>query len=665
MKFVTFLATVFLFSFHAFAQNVGIGTNIPQSKLLIKGGLLLDSTVGGTPVSGPGTRMMWIPSKGAFRAGNAFTDHWDDVNIGNYSAALGNGSIAVGENSFATGNANYASGQSAVAMGSITQANGNQSVAMGYDCIAIGENSFVTGSQNYVTGLNAASLGYQNYITGMESLASGRFNEINAAFAVAFGMLNWGKANAGSVFGENNFGKSYAGAVFGMYNDTADANPTSPVLTNRLFEIGNGTNNSNRKNALTVLASGNIGVNTTVPVATFHVQNGSVLFDGTTGNTPVSGSGTRMMWIPAKGAFRAGSASSNYWDDINIGVHSAAFGDGNKASGLNSFAAGNFNIADGESSVVFGHGNQAGINYAMAIGSSNNAMGYYSFAGGNGNTSAGENDFAFGYQNNNIGIYSATFGSQNKITGQMSFVAGIKNISKSWAGTVVGSYNDTTDLSPNSPGSFNRTFQVGIGSNDQNRANALTVLQSGNIGIGEVSPTVPLNFKSTAGNKISLFGNGTNHFGIGTQASLLQLYTDASSSDIAFGYGNSNSFNENFRVKGNGDGILKGNITVQNGKGLIRSNDGTQQKKVTKDVLVNVSLPAGSSTSIAFTFPEAFSAAPDTYIGNVVSGAGGWAEVVMSLANITTTGGNLYIHNPRSVLWTPNFTVKIIAIGAQ
>ena len=665
MKFVTFLATIFLFSFHAFAQNVGIGTNIPQSKLHIKGGLLLDSTVGGTPVSGPGTRMMWIPSKGAFRAGNAFTDHWDDVNIGNYSAALGNGSIAVGENSFATGNANYASGQSAVAMGSITQANGNQSVAMGYDCIAIGENSFVTGSQNYVTGLNAASLGYQNYITGMESLASGRFNEINAAFAVAFGMLNRGKANAGSVFGENNFGKSYAGAVFGMYNDTADANPASPVLTNRLFEIGNGTNNSNRKNALTVLASGNIGVNTTVPVATFHVQNGSVLFDGTTGNTPVSGSGTRMMWIPAKGAFRAGSASSNYWDDINIGVHSAAFGDGNKASGLNSFAAGNFNIADGESSVVFGHSNQAGINYAMAIGSSNNAMGYYSFAGGNGNTSAGENDFAFGYQNNNIGIYSATFGSQNKITGQMSFVAGIKNISKSWAGTVVGSYNDTTDLSPNSPGSFNRTFQVGIGSNDQNRANALTVLQSGNIGIGEVSPTVPLNFKSTAGNKISLFGNGTNHFGIGTQASLLQMYTDAASADIAFGYGNSSAFSENFRVKGNGDGTLKGNLTVQNGKGIIRSADGTQKKQITTSVIVNLSLPAGTTSSVTFTFSESFSTAPDVYVGNVTSGTGGWAEVVMSLSNISTTGGTLYVHNPRGVLWTPNFTVKIIAIGAQ
>jgi len=111
--------------------------------------------------------------------------------------------------------------------------------------------------------------------------------------------------------------------------------------------------------------------------------------------------------------------------------------------------------------------------------------------------------------------------------------------------------------------------------------------------------------------------------------------------------------------------VVNGNIVVQNDKGLIRSNNGTQQKKVTTDVLVNVTLAAGATTAIYFPFPESFSTAPDTYIGNVISGAGGWGEVTMSVALISTTGGFLYVYNPRSSSANPNFTIRIIAIGAQ
>ena len=39
--------------------------------------------------------------------------------------------------------------------------------------------------------------------------------------------------------------------------------------------------------------------------------NGVILSTGTTGATPVSGSGTRLMWIPEKGAFRAGNVAGD------------------------------------------------------------------------------------------------------------------------------------------------------------------------------------------------------------------------------------------------------------------------------------------------------------------------------------------------------------------
>jgi hypothetical protein len=79
---------------------------------------------------------------------------------------------------------------------------------------------------------------------------------------------------------------------------------------------------------------------------------------------------------------------------------------------------------------------------------------------------------------------------------------------------------------------------------------------SGNVGIGEANPGFPLNFASSMGDKIALYGNTGATFGIGIQASLLQIHSDTSTSDIAFGYGSSSSstsFTERMRVKGNGN----------------------------------------------------------------------------------------------------------------
>lgn len=58
------------------------------------------------------------------------------------------------------------------------------------------------------------------------------------------------------------------------------------------------------------------------------------------GNPPVSGAGTRMMWYPDKGAFRAGTISSDHWDKDNVGVNSVAFGFNSTASGKRSVAIG-------------------------------------------------------------------------------------------------------------------------------------------------------------------------------------------------------------------------------------------------------------------------------------------------------------------------------------
>ena len=74
---------------------------------------------------------------------------------------------------------------------------------------------------------------------------------------------------------------------------------------------------------------------------------------------------------------------------------------------------------------------------------------------------------------------------------------------------------------------------------------------NGNVGIGTTTPGFPLSFANTRGDKISLWGQSGNIFGIGVQEGL-QLYTATATSDITFGYGSSAAMTETMRIKGNG-----------------------------------------------------------------------------------------------------------------
>jgi hypothetical protein len=85
------------------------------------------------------------------------------------------------------------------------------------------------------------------------------------------------------------------------------------------------------------------------------------------------------------------------------------------------------------------------------------------------------------------------------------------------------------------------------------QSDALFINESGNVGIGTRTPGFPLTFPSQLGDKISLLGQSGNHYGFGIQGSLLQIHTDTVGSDIAFGYGKSDSLTETMRIKGNGN----------------------------------------------------------------------------------------------------------------
>ena len=90
----------------------------------------------------------------------------------------------------------------------------------------------------------------------------------------------------------------------------------------------------------------------------------------------------------------------------------------------------------------------------------------------------------------------------------------------------------------------------------------------GNIGIGGVAnPAFPLSMGVNFGDKISLYGNSINHYGLGVQLNSLQIHTDNSAGSIAFGHGSSTAFTERARIINNGtDGMsLKGRLHLLNG----------------------------------------------------------------------------------------------------
>ena len=279
-----------------------------------------------------------------------------------------------------------------------------------------------------------------------------------------------------------------------------------------------------------LFAQGKVGINTSTPSAMLHVKDSSVIFTGPSsipspGNSPVNGSGTRLMWFPNKASFRVGYVGSTQWDNANIGNFSMGFGFNTIASGPHSTAMGGTTTASGYASTTLGVSTIASASYTTALGRETSAT--------------GENAFATGRQTEAEGYYSTTMG--------------LSTLAKSYASVVLGRFNDTTSTSATTWNTDDPVFIIGNGTATNSRKNALTVLKNGNIGIGIANPGFLLNFPSALGNKISLYGNSGNHFGFGIQTSLLQIYTDNNLGDIAFGYGSSASFTERMRIKGNGN----------------------------------------------------------------------------------------------------------------
>lgn len=106
---------------------------------------------------------------------------------------------------------------------------------------------------------------------------------------------------------------------------------------------------------------------------------------------------TRAFFNKAKGAFRAGQAFADQWDDISVGVNSHAEGQGTTASGTQSHAEGSSTLASGHSSHAEGSGTQATASSTHAEGSTTQATEVGAHAEGQETVASGNNSHAEGY----------------------------------------------------------------------------------------------------------------------------------------------------------------------------------------------------------------------------------------------------------------------------
>jgi hypothetical protein len=332
---------------------------------------------------------------------------------------------------------------------------------------------------------------------------------------------------------------------------------------------------------------------------------------------PILPAGRRLIWYPGRAAFRVGGVTGPQWDNDSIGGYSIAGGFNTKAKGNFSIAFGYSSEATAENSVALGSSAQANGQFSVALGPTS-ATGYGSFSAGFDSYATNTGSVAVGYELYAKAVGAATFGiyndnSDNPSPGVSSpsdriFQIGNGSGARSNAMTVLRNgnvgigtvnpfgklhirvapvgpalpYGDGFVLENNNSNyltfltgdTYESGVIFGLGSNNVggniiynnagtpkgfqfrtlNNTARMVIDSLGRVGIGTVAPKVALTFPGVAGDKISLWNDGSaTHYGFGIQNGLLQVFTKTISDDVAFGYGASGTFTETMRIKGNGN----------------------------------------------------------------------------------------------------------------
>ncbi len=324
---------------------------------------------------------------------------------GMYATAVGSSTASA---TYTTaGGAATASAIGATAFGEQTQATGAEAMAAGYYSVASGQFATAIGGRNYAEGFASTALGVGNRAKAYGGVVVGAFNDTSdmvsnpnaytmteRVFQVANGYKQGlftpaVQSNALTILRNGNTG-------IGVLNPTAkldvagnlkitdgtqgvgkvltsDANGNASWQTPAGGSSGwglNGNSGTSNMNFLGTTSAVDLTFKTNNETGLVLQSNGTLVATGSTvnGGAPNLGAGSRMMWIPALGAFRAGTVTGNHWNAINVGYYSTAMGYNAQAPGYGGVALGSDVAAGGQYSIALGKDATTGAANTVAIG---------------------------------------------------------------------------------------------------------------------------------------------------------------------------------------------------------------------------------------------------------------------------------------------------------
>jgi hypothetical protein len=317
----------------------------------------------------------------------------------------------------------------------------------------------------------------------------------------------WFRENTNRIYydlGNVGIGTSQPGSLLELASATGNPTITFDIGGVNLFSIGV---NTKAKDAFVIAKGGNldvpvfafrdnnIGIGINQPSSNLQVSgNSGIIFSGTFGSTTPfteTGRGAKMIWYPAKAAFRAGFVLFDQWDQANLANYSVGFGHSPLVTGEGASVGGGYrNIASGLYATIPG-------------GFSNQASGDYSFAAGHEAKAVHRGSFVWAdyTPTSAASAFSSSAGNQFLIRAQNGVGIGTSNTIGS-ALTIAKAGNSQTFL------------LRAIGNNG---VDAFSVTTSGNVGIGTSRP---------GNNRLTVMGGGV---GIGTTSSFGTLTIKAHS----------------------------------------------------------------------------------------------------------------------------------------
>jgi hypothetical protein len=375
---------------------------------------------------------------------------------------------------------------------------------------------YVDASATYNIGVGTDNPKAKLAVEGGIDASGFTINGVPLEYSISAGSY-WYKENNGRLFydeGSIGIGTSSPRNLLELASRTATSNPalTFDIFGKDLFTLGIDhqypeafiiAQGSDLDIPVFVFKGQKIGVGLQDPNANLHVSgNSGVVIEGNfiDGTIPddsedslqEEGSGSKLIWYPAKSVFRAGTSGNDTWNKENLGDYSVGMGYKPLASGKYSTISG-------------GYGNTAsGYGATIPGGLENIASGRYSFAAGHRAKALHDYSFVWADYTPDLDSFSSTYPRQFLIRAINGVGIGTTD-TKGAVLTVARNKPDeivfrALDNQGNSALAITTSGNVGIGTDTPGKAK-LAVL-GGYVGIGTTVPSATLTIVNENANEL-------------------------------------------------------------------------------------------------------------------------------------------------------------------